>query len=112
MDWIALMAALPALLTSLGDHLPGLLVAAAVIYLYVQREREIAVERKANLEEAKACKVAAEALAEKVVAAIQTVSERLVAYERAMELDELIRELAADRRGEGGHANAGTSGQN
>ena len=112
MDWIALVAALPALLASLGDHLPGLLVAAALLYLYVQREREIAAERKANLEECKACKAGTEALAEKAIAAMQTVAERLTAYEKAMELDELIRELASERKSREADANAGTSGQN
>jgi hypothetical protein len=44
MDPITL-AALPALIAALGEHLPGLLVAGVMIYLYNIREKQIGAER-------------------------------------------------------------------
>lgn len=112
MDWVALMAALPAIIAGLGDHLPGLLVAAAVLYLYVQREREYKEEQKKQLAECQECERAQRALADKAVIAIEGVSARLAAYERGLEIAEQLAELGATRKVREDHANANRPGQN
>lgn len=110
MDWIALLAALPALITSLGDHLPGLLVAGAMLYVYVQREREHKAEQRAYQARCEVCNAEANALVEKCITVLQSVADRLTSYEREMELDKRIAELA-ERKSREDHADAGTAGQ-
>jgi hypothetical protein len=110
MDWIALLAALPTLITSLGDHLPGLLVAGAMGYVYVQREREHEAERTAWLAKSVECNRESDELVRKCLTAMQSVADRLTAYEKAMELDSLIRELA-ERKSRAEDADAGKPGQ-
>ena len=56
MDWVAFLTGLPAVLIAVGDNLPGLLVAGAMIYLYREREKQIAQERAEWLK----CKTEAE----------------------------------------------------
>jgi len=109
MDTVALLAALPALITSLGDHLPGLLVAAAMGYVYVQREREHKAEQTAWLDKCRTCNVEANALVEKCITVLQSVADRLTAYERELELDKRIADMAAERKSREDHANAGTA---
>ena len=106
-----MLAGLPAVLVALGEHLPGLLIAAAMVYLYVQREREITAERKARLDECKACEAEQKAAGEKMVAALQVVSERMAIDKRDREISEQLAELVADRKLREGHANARTPGK-
>jgi hypothetical protein len=111
MDWVALLAALPALIASLGDHLPGLLVAGVMLYVYIQREREHKAEQTAWIAKCQGCNVEANALVEKCITVLQSVADRLTAYERELELDKRIEALAAERKSREDHANAGTTGQ-
>jgi hypothetical protein len=111
MDWVALLAALPALIASLGDHLPGLLVAGGMLYVYIQREREHKAEQAAWITKCQTCNTEANALVERCITVLQSVADRLTAYEREMELDKRIAELAAERKSREDHANAGTVGQ-
>lgn len=111
MDWIAFLAALPALITSLGDHLPGLLVAGVALYYCARREKEHAAEASKRLAECQECEKEQRALADKAVTAIHTVSERMAAYERDLEISAQIAGLVADRKLREGHANANRPGQ-
>jgi hypothetical protein len=106
---VALLAALPALITSLGDHLPGLLVAGAMLYIYIQREREHKAEQQAWLARCATCNAEANALVEKCITVLQSVADRLTAYERELELDKRIADMAAERKSREDHANAGTA---
>ena len=112
MDWVALMAALPAIIVGLGDHLPGLLIAGAMIYLYVQREREITAERKARLAECQECEKEQRALGDRAVAAIEGVDARMAAYERGLDISAQIAELGANRKLREGRESARTPGKN
>ena len=118
MDWVAFLAGLPAVLTALGDSLPGLLVAGAMIYLYREREKQIAAERADWLK----CKAEAEAdykdMLGKVFSLMDTTNDALnsivtniAAQNRAdrvgEKLDTLAKQIKAQEVKAGGNAKRG-----
>lgn len=111
MDWVAFLASLPAIISGLGEHLPGLLIAGAMVYLYFQREREIAAERAKRIADCKECEAEQRAFGERTVEALRVVGERMAVQDRDREISKQLTELLSDRKEREGHANAKTSGK-
>ena len=121
-DWAPIAAAIASVITALlaslaglGEHAPGvvggLLIVVPVFYVYFQREKEITAERAARLAECQECEREQRAAGEKMVAALQAVSERMAIDKRDREISEQLAELVSDRKEREGHEDARKSRQ-
>jgi hypothetical protein len=101
MDIVAVLAGLPAVLTALGEHLPGLLVAAAMIYLYIQREKVITADKaackaadKEHIQEYKDVVDKLFTIADATNASLNSISINLAAANRNSQIGEKLDALA------------------